>query len=334
MKHHRIFGLLFGCLVCIGCAGRQPERHISKEASLLSEHLRTEIRRIEQSVVSVSTVVKYDVQIFENETGQPPQLTNGRRAVHTEKDEKTLRGGGLLINVDKTKKKYTILTSAHVVAPEDTLEVYYTDEQGKLTDILFSRSIVKQVIISVRGQSHWQASAELVVVDPISDLAIIETKTEHLLGIEFPNRVGYDRKLGWGDWVFLFGFPKGVKQMTGGWVSESPYSGIHLVDAVVRSGFSGGPVFTISPDGTELMLVGLIKSVPSSLFEYVAPKKSMPTGRQIKSPQLEGLVVKKQNMVDYGSAYFVNPMTIKGFFSSQRTALLRANIELPDKYFY
>lgn len=333
MKRQQLLGLLFTCLVFVGCAGRPPEHHISREASLLSEHLRNEIRKIEQSIVTVSTVVRYEVQIFEDEAGQPIQPANGRQAVRIEKDEKTLRGGGLLIKVDKTEQTYTILTSAHLVAPKDTIDVYYTDKQGGLTNILFSRSIVKQVVISVRGQSYWRAAAELVAVDPGSDLAIITSETEHLLGNAFSNRVGYDLELGWGDWVFLFGFPKGVKQMTGGWVSESPYPGIHLVDAVVRSGFSGGPVFTISHDGTELMLVGLIKSVPSSMLEYIAPKKSMPSGRQIKSPQLEELVVKRQNLVDYGSAYFVNPATINAFFRSQRAALQSANIELPDKYF-
>jgi len=153
------------------------------------------------------------------------------------------------------------------------------------------------------------------------------------LGFEFRNQIGYDLDLGWGDWVFLFGYPKGIKQMSGGWVSESPYPRTIAVDAVVRFGYSGGPVFAFSKDKPELALVGIIKSVPRTNLDYIAPDETLPVGSTLGPGVLPKLAVKREILVDYGSAYCVDIKTIKSFISLSRDRLSQSRIMLHPRFY-
>ncbi|MFQ5604680.1 MAG: serine protease [bacterium] len=329
----------------IGCAGNQSNTQIKPGLSLLSEDLKRELYNVSQSVVGVNSKIKYEIQKFTylEEEGRlvvDPKsplkyklASNGDSGITKEKEDKTLSGGGLLIDYQPETSKYTILTSSHLVAPQDTTDVYYLDEYGVKTDVLFARYIVKDVIISVRLANNWRVEADLIAKDSAVDLAIIEVQTDSRLGYEFRDKVGYDLNLSWGDWVFLFGFPKGIKQMTGGWVSQAPYRGTLAVDAVVRFGFSGGPVFGISKSNAKLIFAGVVKSVPRSTLDYIAPDGSLPMGFRLSAAEVERLVVRKEIMVDYGTAYFVNARTIKEFFVKNRSVLNRAGIRLHPKYF-
>jgi hypothetical protein len=333
------------CAISFGCAANQPAE-IPRGISLLSDEVKRELQGVERTIASVTTSIKYEIQTYQYELvngqfvpdpGSPLRYKlatdNGATGVIIESDDRTLSGGGLVINYDPENSRYTILTSNHLVSPEDTTEVYFLDENGLNTDVLFARYIVKDVMISVRGSSSWRAEAEIVAADAVDDLAILEVQTTSLLGLEYYNEIGYDLDLSWGDWVFLFGFPKGIKQITGGWVSESPYPGTLTVDAVVRFGFSGGPVFAIAREQRKLVFVGIIKSVPRTNFDYIAPDGTLPMGLQLAPEKLKNLVVKREIMVDYGSAYFVNPKTIKQFFNEQRARIEKASIRLHPKYY-
>ncbi len=339
------FYWMYVCAVSFGCAANQPAT-IPRGISLLSDEIKRELQGVERTIASVTTTIKYEIQTYQYElaNGQfvpDPRsplkyklaTNNGTTGVIIESDDRTLSGGGLIINYDPENSRYTILTSNHLVSPEDTTEVYFLDEDGQNTDVLFARYIVKDVAISVRGNSNWRAEAGLVTADAVDDLAILEAQTTSSLGLEYYNEMGYDLDLSWGDWVFLFGFPKGIKQITGGWVSESPYPGTLTVDAVVRFGFSGGPVFAIAKDRGKLAFAGVIKSVPRTNFDYIAPDGTLPMGFQLSSEKLKNLVVKREIMVDYGSAYFVNPKTLKQFFNEQRDRIERASIRLHPKYY-
>ncbi|RMF63298.1 MAG: serine protease [Calditrichaeota bacterium] len=337
--------LLLG-LAAAGCSRKLSLTEMHVGYSLLSDEIKNELKDVERSIVHISTKVQYRVETFhyllQNGTlvADPRSPLRykldpnvGRNGITTEPDKKTLSGGGLILRVGHEPNRYTILTSSHLVSPDDTTDVYYLDEDGNETDILYARYIVTRTDIWVRGKSNWRAAATLLADDPTDDLAIIVSTTNNALGPAFKNPLGYDANLGWGDWVFLFGFPRGVKQMTGGWVSESPYRGTLAVDAVVRFGFSGGPVFSISRKDGKLAFVGLIKSVPRSTFDYIGYEGTLPVGSQLTVADLDKLVLRRQLLVEYGTAYFVAPKTIKQFMQLARAPLENANIKLDERYF-
>jgi hypothetical protein len=327
------------------CAGRSLRATHSADLSLFSDDIKKEINGIANTVVSITCDIKYEIQRFNYEqvNGQfvpDPKsplkyklaANNGADAIVIETEEKTLSGGGLIIHTDPAHSRYTIVTSNHLVAPPDTTNIYYLDQNGQDTDVLFARYVVKDLDIWVRGESNWRSDAKLLISYDPDDLAIIESQTSNLIGREYHNPIAFDLDLTWGDWVFLFGFPKGVKQLTGGWVSPSPYPNTLAVDAVVRFGFSGGPVFALTKDA-RLIFVGVIKSVPRSTMDFVAPRTNLPMGYRIGSEELPDLVVRREIVVEYGTAYFVNPKTLQRFFNANRDVLETVGTRLHPKYY-
>jgi len=314
--------------------------------SLLSSELKEQIKRVERSVIGVNAKIRYEIHTYEYalENGHvipDPNSPVGYRlrrqgangGIKVDRDERMLSGGGVILGRNLDLHRYVILTSSHLVSPRDTTNIYYVDEQGAKTDVLFQRQIVTDVEVSARGVENWRVNANLVANDPIDDLALILAETERNLGPEYPNDPDYETDLSWGDWVFLFGYPREIKQMTGGWVSESPYGGTFAVDAVVRFGFSGGPIFAVSDDGPRLALVGLVKSVPSSHLDYISPDLTLPVGYGLRQEDLPKLTVKRQVMVEYGAAYCVNARRIRQFLRATRTTLDCLSVKLDDKYF-
>jgi S1-C subfamily serine protease len=331
-------------IASLGCAGTRHTRDRDSGLHLVSQKLKQQLEDVSESVVGIQAIVKYDVEKFnyvtvngkfvpDSESPLRYKVKSGNSGAVIEKDEKALSGGGLIVDHDHESGRYGILTSSHLVAPRDTTEVYYYDESGLQTDVLFARYIITSVSILVRERNNLIAGAELICSDTALDLAVIEIQTQGRLGTSFRKRISYDSDLGWGDWVFLFGYPKGVKQLTGGWVSKGPYRTTLAVDAVVRYGYSGGPVFAVSPDNQELGFAGIIKSVPRTTFDYIAPSTWLPAGYAIRSQDLNKLMVKSQSMVDYGTAYFVNPRSMLRFFQSKKDEIARTGLSLSPKYY-
>ncbi len=333
-----------GCIFLIsGCSQKLSLPQAQSGYSLLSDEVKRQIRTVEKSVVGVNAHIDYEVLTFQydlpagkvvrdRESPVGYRLSDTGGIVRT-LDDKSLSGGGLILTRQHEPSRYLILTSSHLVSPKDTTDTHYVDENGNSTGVVFQRRIIKQVALSVRGSGNWRVKATLLAHDSVDDIALITVATDRNLGPEYRNTVGYDIDLGWGDWVFMFGYPREIKQMTGGWVSNSPYRGTFAVDAVVRFGFSGGPVFALSKRRTELALVGLIKSVPSGALEYIGPDDSLPVGYLLKAEDIGKLTVKRETMVNYGSVYCVNPGSIRNFMQRVRPALEREAIIL-DPGFY
>lgn len=347
MNPQRIrLGFVLFCVLCVGCSRKITLSGMQTGYSLLSEEIKKEILKVEESVVGVNARILLEIHTYEYVTrnGRPVSdptsplgykllSSNGSDGVIIADDEKMLSGGGLIIDRGFQAEDYAILTSSHLVAPKDTTDIYYVDKDGVQTDVLFQRHIVKNVVLSVRGSGNWHVTAQLVANDPIDDLAVILAETKRRLGAEYPNRLAYDRKMSWGDWVFIFGYPREIKQMTGGWVSKSPYRGTFAVDAVVRFGFSGGPVFAISKEQSQLVFVGVIKSVPSGKMDYIAPDVTLPVGYRLRRDDVDKLMVQRQIVVSYGSAYCVSPKRIERFLKRTRMTLERLGIVLAPRYF-
>ena len=316
------FFLIFFGIASLGCAGSKFSEEIPTDTSPLSNATREELATLASSVVGIHTEIEYEVH-----------SDDGQGGMNITTDRQTISGGGLIIQVDWQSSRYVILTSKHLIDPEDTTDIFYLDENGAQTDVLFARYIVRDVSVSVYGMSNPPSPAQVIAVDHRYDMALVEVETANVLGFEFPNRVGYEENLSWGDWVFLFGFPGGIKQMTGGLVSPSPYSKKLAVDAVVRSGYSGGPVFAFSRKSENLVLAGVIESVPATTLDFVAPDRPLPKGYRLGEEDLESLVVEQKKFVDPGTVYFLTTRVIKDFFRTKRSTIETAGIHLDVKYY-
>lgn len=271
----RVFARSLPCLIvssiaCLSCSGSRNADRPSLGQPFLTVELRAELGVLAQSVVSVRTEFEYEIQSDDGEGG-----------ITITRDRQTVSGGGLIIHHDRQTSRYVILTSKHLISPKDTTNIFYLDENGAETNVLFARYIIRELAVSAVGGNNLPERSRMVVTDDRYDLALLDVETQNQLGLEFPNQVGYGENLSWGDWVFLFGFPRGIKQMTGGWVSPSPYPRRLAVAAVVRFGYSGGPIFSVSRESGHLVLAGLLESVPLTALEFVAPGRPLPKGYRL-----------------------------------------------------
>lgn len=342
----KLFPSLF--ILIISCASQSPQSKIIVVSQFDSDVIKQEIRSIAPSVVGIYTDIFYDIHRYSylmDHRGfvrdpssylkyklNPDAGDGGVTIVH---DSQTKTGGGLIIDYDKNRNIYTILTSNHLVSPKDTTFVYYLDEHGNNTDALFAKYVITDVRITTQGKSTFHAVAKVVATDYHNDIAIIQAQTELNLGTEFKNPLGFDLKLDWGDWVYVFGYPKGIKQISGGLVSPAPYPNTLSADVVIRRGYSGGPVFGIlkKAENIQLALVGLVKSAPYSTLNYITLSNKLPEGYQLQRKDLNQLIVANEMIIDYGTAYFVSPSAIKKFFRSRQNYLTSIGVFLNDVYF-
>ncbi len=338
------FGLIL--LLLSSCSRQTSFSQMRPGHSLLSDHVKKQIRKIEKSIIGVVANIEYEIQRFDYElnddrlipdaaspVGYRLSVTRSSDGILRHNEEIAFSGGGIIVNKNPGIDRYVILTSSHLVSVRDTVDTFYLDKNGKPTDMVFQRRIVRKNQLTVRGPGNWRVAAELLAKNPIDDIALITVKAERSLGYTYNNQMDYDLDLSWGDWVFLFGYPKEIKQMTGGWVSQSPYRGTFSVDAVVRFGFSGSPVFAFSKNRQELILAGIVKSVPSSSFEYIAPDGSLPVGYALRQSDLEKMAVKREMVVNYGTVYCVNSQRIRSFFRANEKFMNRKGIWLAPMYF-
>ncbi|MCZ6776328.1 MAG: hypothetical protein O7D34_07725, partial [Ignavibacteria bacterium] len=97
-------------------------------------------------------------------------------------DDKKLSGGGLIINIDPQKSRYTVLTSKHLVAPKETTDVYFLDEKGSETDQLFAQYIIADLLISVCGLGTPTPQVRLIAINEPYDLCPFERKDKKTIG--------------------------------------------------------------------------------------------------------------------------------------------------------
>lgn len=315
-----LLAFLFGLF--LGCSERGISDRIAARAIFLPDEVRQQVGDIASSVIGVTTEIDYEIS-----------TDDGAGGFSVTADHQTISGAGLILYADRLKSRYVILTSKHLTMPEDTTKVFYLDEHGAPSEALFARYVVRRSTVFIHGIEGRRFQSRVVAYDDRADLALLGVETSESLGYEFANGVGYGENLGWGDWVFLFGFPKGIKQVTGGLISPSPYPKTLAVAAGVRIGYSGGPVLFVSRNDGNLVLVGLIESVPVTAIEYVTAGRPLPKGYRLSRGDLDSLIVDQKMLVDYGTAYFLTSRALMDFFHSKRTFLEAAGIYLHERYY-
>lgn len=335
----RVLGLILLSLGQCQCGSRASSRTLQPDQALGSREVQKSLSAVVPSIVGVGAIFNYRVETYNHEMPQgkfQPDSTSptGYRlqagnAVSRSEQIERVNGAGLVLHRDDNHT--VILTCAHVVVHGDTIRTYYHDSFGRRTDILHSRAVLHRQEFYVLNQSNHLISAELITADESVDLALLRVSSNFVVGFPFPFEVAYDEPLVWGDYCYLFGYPKETKQLTSGLVSMLPHEGFFMIDAVARSGFSGGPVFVVRP-ARGLQLTGVIRGVSSEKLYYVAPPENALLGQTLTPGELQELSAQETNLINYGAAYAVGPQLIGRFLKAAVPALERSGIQLADKY--
>lgn len=313
------------------------------DSLMFSAKVQASLRTVVQSVVGVAAIFSYRNEIFNHQlrNGQlvpdstsptgylliPPDKKQNAREQETQK----VNGVGLIIYRDE--QRAAILTSAHILMKPDTIISYYRDSLGRLTGVLQARAIKTSATFFAIGQANQFLTAEIIHADTKSDLALLLVTTTPALGIVFPYELAYDHPVDWGDFTYVIGYPREVRQITSGLVSRISNPGTFVLDVVARHGYSGGPVFVVRPE-RGLALTGIVRGVPVNKLAYVAPPAGAPASGQILIKEdLQGLSAQEIDLIDYGTTYAINAEVLGKFLKGSVRMLERSGIILDAKYF-
>ena len=289
-----------------------------------------ELKQIGETVKMVNAVAYYKSYVFaENLRVRKSQLRPDFIKQNTSEiiyfNEATAGTATLIL---RQNDRMAFLTCAHIVNFPDTLVRYYAFEDGKPSPFVQSLSVKEKQTNYVTNIGN---------VGELSILKIDEDKDLAILGVQFPAAadrlvpvfnypLGRAKDLEWGSFVYLLGYPRGVKLVTRGIVSEPNRDkhGEFIVDALFNRGCSGGIVLAVKDGVPNFELVGLAKSAAAEYEYLIRPNSSLDqTNYDLHFPYTGDLYVDYKANIQYGVTHVVPIEAIQTFFRDNNEFFLR-----------
>lgn len=302
-----------------------------------SENLTNQISKNFRSVKRIQSTVFY--RTYQYDIENPPLESELRGtdfselAVQTISDNHSSAGTALVLA--KTPERVGLLTAAHVVNYPDTVWHHVRGYEGSNRPVE-AISVKENMSYYIFGQEQI-GSFELVVSDNYRDLAFLSTRLGTGVNsdiVPLSSRPGDSEKLDWADLVYAMGYPKGYQVVTTGIVSQhlTPRRQGFIIDASFNRGFSGGVVFAIRNDRTELEWVGILTSAAAEV-EYLLTPGYIPDEEYDPDIEYTGSIyVQRIPRINYGITHAVGIGEIRDFFNDHQQEIRRKGFfirELP-----
>ncbi len=257
-------GLLGGCASSSARSGAKGEAKGSYDTAFPSAETGQLIEQAFRSVRRVNSVAYYREHTFGPIDAVRPEdlsvmdLEAGSLEPVYFRD--TASGTGIALPAGEDH--VAVLTSAHVVHFADTILTLYepvSDYEARVRTVAIKE---RQVIYlpDVEGAD----ALELLSIDRRADLALVG---QRLGGADskvppLPFKTGQMDDLQWGSFVYVLGYPAGVKMVTRGLASRPVADNrkSFVIDATFNNGFSGGAVLAIRDGVPNLEWVGVATS--------------------------------------------------------------------------
>ena len=300
-----------------------------------------EIENISQSVKKVYSVSSYTTYQFKREakiTGY--HLHQGiykKAAWGVISTNETVFGTTTIIGF--MNSKVALLTCAHIVTSPDTLVTYFESTDEDPTHYIQSFSLKEK-------QENWVKDLStcgqftVLASDISTDIAILGKNCESITDtvVPFPYTSGHAKDLGWGSFVYIFGFPMGNQVITKGIASPAPKRpmGEFSVDALLNKGYSGGPILAIRHGVPNFELVGMVKTVNSTREEFLKPASDQQRTPDWL-PYKGDVFVGQSDIIQYGLNTVVPFESILDFYKKHRQELIingynLDNFFIPEKH--
>ena len=294
------------------------------------------LERISKSVRKVYSVSSYTTYQFRREskiTWYDLQRESFKReAWGVISTNETIFGSATVIGFNSSR--VALLTCAHVVTAPDTLVGYFEPTASDQSRYIRSLSIREKQENWIRDLSSC-GSFEVLAADNASDIAIIGKRCDALTDSVylFPYPRGVAKELGWGSFLYMFGYPLGSEVITTGIASPAPKRpfGEFSVDALLNKGFSGGILLALRGGVPNFEMAGMIKTVSSNREEFLKPatdQQHMPD----RIPYQGDLFVGRTDNIQYGLNSVVPMEQILAFYTAHRDELITAGYNL-DAFF-
>ena len=287
-----------------------------------------------KKVYSVSSYTTYQFKRGEKITGYHiHQGSYPKAAWGVISTNETVFGTATII--DLTNSRIALLTCAHVVTSPDTLISYFEPADDDPSRYVQSFSIKEKQENWVKGLSSC-GPFTVLASDISSDIALLGKNCESLTdtAFPFPYIAGNAKDLGWGSFVYIYGYPLGNQVITHGLVSPAPKRpmGEFSIDALLNKGYSGGIILGLRDGVPNFELVGMVKTVNSSHEEFLKPSSDQQRTPEWL-PYKGDLYVGKSENIQYGLNAVVPIESILDFYKKNRQELITNGYNL-DRFFY
>jgi hypothetical protein len=237
-------------------------------------------------------------------------------------------GSGTATVVHYQDKRVALLTCAHILDFPDTTVSLHPGPDGTPGTYVQSFAIKER-------QANYVAvfpeggELDILVMDRTLDVALVGRKfnlePERRIPV-FSYPLGKARELEWGSFVYLFGYPMGLKMVTKGTVSSpnKDKQGAFLTDAVFNKGFSGGLVLGIRDGVPNFELVGIVRLVPgTSEYLLVPTREGEDLEYDSRVPYTGDIYVDRRLTIRYGITQSVGIEAIVKFVRDNSAMLAR-----------
>lgn len=229
-----------------------------------------------------------------------------------------------------SRNRIALLTSAHVVTFDDTLTTYYIEDGDPVGIRTFAVRIrQRNYVADIPGAG----SLEVLARNDRDDIAIVgqAIETRGLTVPVFPLLPGRGGDLAWGSFVYVVGYPVGLRMVSSGIVSQPHRDdrNAFLTNLVFNRGMSGGAVLAARSGGAPLEWVGIVTSASASTEYILTPEIGKLHDDSRSGEPYEGeIFVKRDQRIRYGVTIAVSIDAIRKLARENRASLLRRGYHL------
>ena len=281
-----------------------------------------ELQALTESIRKIFFSVSYDDYLFPAHLKiQADDIQDKHLNQATEISTSTHSASSTATVILHQNRKVALLSCAHIFDTPDTLITYF-DHEGT-NHYVQSMSIKKRQTITISGlttERPWRILAK----DFNRDIAIIGSTLDPSYSSPiavFTYPFGKSEDLTWGSFVYVLGYPKGVKTITRGIVSQPRKNNkdSFVTDALFNSGSSGAMVLAIRGGVPNFELVGIAVSVSGLSEDILIPKAG--EAYEDELAYTGEVFVKNRTVIDYGLTHVVSSNAILDFIRSHSAPL-------------
>jgi hypothetical protein len=286
----------------------------------VSEHL----ARVGESVKMLSTVAYYRNYIIPASArltaGEVTPAVLARYSPEATYTNTTLAASTIILSCQA--RRILLLSSAHVLDYPDTTLAFHADAEGRPGTFVRAVS-VKEKQVNYVAVLPEGGELEILAIDSNLDVAILgrsffNDPCPAFKPADLPR--GNASELEWGTYVFIFGYPSGVRMVTAGIVSSPrrDRNASFLVDAASNRGFSGGPVLALRDGVPNFELVGTVRQVSVHASYVLVPERE--DGREYDPgmPYQGRVFPERLTEIDHGMTQVTSSEVIHEFLESSR----------------
>lgn len=313
--------LITGCGVRTAPAGPSPQAYY--RTSFPERDVSRQLERALDAIKRVQVTATYQTYRFDPadsvSVAEIRSDSTFRRARERYSSNQIKLGTGTVVRV--RGREVTMLTNHHVVRVPDTVVVYHREARpgggrraGRHVESVSILQRAQYLVVGLPDNRGLRVMAR----DSTQDLALVavellEDPDGSVNVLNLPT--GDPRRLGWGAFVYVAGYPGGFRMITRGIVSD-PNRGpdaAFLLDGLFNRGISGGLILAVRGDTDALELVGLATSAAAQTEYVLLPEARELDEEGLLIPYQGTLYLERVSRLQYGITFSVPTSAVVRF---------------------